>query len=155
MKEKRFRCRHCHKICCAGVKDQKYCSEKSCQRARQNAWRREKCAVDPDYRANQRASTEKWLSTQGGSAAYFREYRKRRKRAVEARQQELIDMAEARGFDTTEASLFAPDIAGLRKNANSDAMIGESPIKSGRYVIFPARANSDAILVNISLITGS
>jgi len=153
MKTKRFRCRHCRKICPAKVKDQKYCNEKACQRARQNAWRREKRAVDPDYRANQRASTEEWLKSKGGAAAYYREYRKRHKREEEAPQREPTSLVEEHGVDKGEASLFAPKIKGLCKSANSDAMFGDKPFKSGRYVISPASANSDAILVNISLIS--
>lgn len=34
------------------VKNQRYCSEKNCQRARRASWQRQKMATDPDYREN-------------------------------------------------------------------------------------------------------
>ncbi len=80
-----FRCRHCKEIRPKRSKDQRYCGRAACQKARNNDWRRARYAVDPDYRANQRAGTDAWLASQGGSAAYYRSYRRRRK---EQRQQE-------------------------------------------------------------------
>lgn len=61
MKTKQFRCQHCRKICTARVANQKYCNKRECQQARKSSWGKEKYACDPDYRANQRVSTQAWL----------------------------------------------------------------------------------------------
>ena len=149
MKTKRFQCRHCRRIHPARVKGQKYCGAEACQRARKRAWRQEKRLVDPDYQSNQRASNEKWLASRGGAAAYHRDYRERRKAAATACKR-AQDLAQSEASISLERSLFAP---ALEQSAKSDATPGESPIKSGRYVIFPESAKSDAMLVNISFIS--
>jgi hypothetical protein len=104
-----------------------YCSDARCQQVRKNAWRRQKYAEDLDYRLNQRESTEAWLEAVGGSAKYYREYRRKRKRER------------------------------IGTNANRDAMEGDSSLKSGSYVIFPVcgkpGANRDAIRVKIEVIS--
>ena len=41
-------------------KEQGYCSQKTCQRARKTNWEREKLASDPDYRQNRKASQKAW-----------------------------------------------------------------------------------------------
>ena len=155
MKEKRFRCRCCLRVCTARVPNQKYCGEIECQKARRNAWYREKCACDPDYRANQRASNEAWMSSQGGSAAYFRDYRKRRKarEAESARGWEAkVSLVGVGGNDLKE------EIKGLRKSAKLDVSFGETPFKSGRYIMIRDHAESgaklDVIFVEIAMISG-
>ena len=44
---------HCRRILNPDprVKNQRYCGEKACQRARKRQWQKEKLAVDPDYKA--------------------------------------------------------------------------------------------------------
>ena len=56
------------------VKDQKYCSEASCQKERKRIWQRKKRAEDPVYRANQLDAQERWRKR---NPDYWREYRKR------------------------------------------------------------------------------
>ena len=53
-------------------KNQRYCSEKACQRARKAAWQRKKMFSDPDYRANQKQSHADWQSS---NADYWKRYR--------------------------------------------------------------------------------
>lgn len=153
MEKKRFRCRCCHKICTAKVKDQKYCSQKQCQRARRNAWYREKCSSDPDYRANQRAGNQAWLESKGGAAAYFREYRRRRK--LEATK--LVDTDQEEGFSNGSDTESESETKGLRKSAKLDVEFTKNPFKSGRYFIIPEHAKIDAkldpILVEIAMIS--
>lgn len=153
MKTKQFKCRHCRRMHVVQVKGQKYCSDKLCQRARQRKWRREKRESDPDYRANQRASNEKWLNSRGGSGAYFREYRKRRREAAEARQAELIQSTQSKGLFPRERSPKGLETKQFRKSAKSDASPGENIIKTGRYTLISESAKSDAILVDIVLIS--
>ena len=53
-------------------KNQRYCREKACQRARKAAWQREKMVIDPGYRANQKQSQSDWQSR---NADYWKRYR--------------------------------------------------------------------------------
>ncbi|MCP4611455.1 MAG: hypothetical protein GY845_22305 [Planctomycetes bacterium] len=153
METKRFRCRHCHKLRLARVKNQKYCGEPACQRARKNAWRREKYACDPDYRINQKSSTEGWLLSIGGAAAYHREYRKRKKQHLK----EATDHSQAETGCTQglvePRSLFATCESAEGGSANRDAIIEERLLKPGRYVISPLGTNRDAIVARIEVIS--
>ena len=56
------------------VKNQRYCSEKECQRAWKRLWQRRKLATDPDYKANQADSQKTWREKHPD---YWREYRER------------------------------------------------------------------------------
>jgi len=157
MKEKRFRCRCCRKMRPVRVGNQKYCGDPKCQRARKNAWNREKYASDPDYRENQKASTQTWLESQRGSAAYFREYRRRQGSRWESHEKpdRLEDKQGA--SSAHEESLFASEIDIPGQRANMDATIPEKPLKSGRYIMFcdqsSGGANMDAYLVEIAVIS--
>ncbi len=137
----RFRCRHCRKLRRKQTADQRYCGESECQKARKNAWRREKYAQDSDYRANQRDSTDAWLGEHGGSASYHRAYRLRRK--------------DLRGTPKT-ACQPSPPSAATPASANSDAGSKKGALLSGLYTLISmpsdGAANSDAILVKIAVI---
>jgi hypothetical protein len=95
------------------------------------------------------------LESQGGASAYYREYRRHRRRAeaaqafpkVSATKREVAGCPSVLHSEGTESS----------KSANRDANYLDSQIKSGRYVIFPAHANrganKDAIVAEIYLIS--
>jgi hypothetical protein len=146
----KFRCRCCRKIRLQRVDGQKYCGNKTCQRSRKNAWRRAKYASDPDYRLNQRESSEAWLASMGGSASYFRAYRAKRKKT-----QSTVNASKPIGPSPQLAMSFVksdPDNA----CANSDAISDKTHLNSGRYVMRALKgANSDAFLVEISIISGN
>ena len=72
MRAGQFKCRHCGRVGVEKRKGQKYCGSRECQASRKREWNRRKYASDPDYRLNQRESTEAWLSSQGGAAQYHR-----------------------------------------------------------------------------------
>jgi hypothetical protein len=137
-----FRCRHCRKLRRKQTADQRYCGESECRKARKNAWRREKYAQDPDYRANQRDSTNAWLDEHGGSASYHRAYRKRRKDPV----------------PPAAASQQSPASAATPVNAKRDAGSAKSVVLPGVYTLIPmptdGGANSDALLVEIAVLPG-
>jgi len=138
-----FRCRHCKELELKRTPEQRYCSDESCQQARKHAWRRSKLALDPDYRANQRASTKAWLASQGGSGAYYRRYRERR------RQQPRC----AEDADHVARRAGAPVMA---TGAKSDVKSQQSRVLSGRYSLLPCGgAKSDAILVELSVVSES
>jgi len=139
----RFRCRHCRKLRRKRTLDQRHCGASECQKARKNAWRREKYAQDFDYRANQRDSTNAWLEEQGGSAAYHRAYRRRRKKPSASR----------------AASEQTPPLAVPPLSAKRDAKFTESALPSGVYTLVPAQpvgsAKRDALLVEIAVVPRS
>lgn len=146
MAQKRFRCRHCGKLCAMRVREQRYCGAAACQQARRNLWRREKMDTDADYRMNQRDSTAAWLKAQGGAAVYHRNYRKRRR---------LLEMSASHletPDDGMQSNLEAK-AASWRASAKRDATIGDSPIKPGRYLLFCEHAKRDATWVEIRLIS--
>lgn len=144
--KKKFRCRHCRRLFPVRVLGQAYCGNANCQKARKNKWRREKYASDLDYRLNQKNSTGEWLSVAGGSAKYHRDYRKRKRRELASDMKTDADLPAS-------TSLFVAASDDVDKSANSDAMIAITPIKTGRYRIFPVFANSDAFDAEIRLIT--
>ncbi len=139
----KFRCRHCRKLRRKQSRDQRYCGARACQKARKNAWRREKYAQDSDYRSNQRDSTNAWLREHGGSAAYHRAYRNRPKDPV-----------------TPEAASpqSPPSAATPAVSAKSDAGSAISALLPGVYALTPIQpdggANSDALLVEIAVVPG-
>ena len=71
-----IRCAHCRCRFLPNprVKTQRFCSNKTCQRARKTRWQRDKMASDPDYRSNQRDSQSSW---QKRHPHYWRQYRQR------------------------------------------------------------------------------
>ena len=150
MKEERFRCRHCRRIHTARVADQKYCGAKVCQRARKREWRLKKYESDPDYRLNQKASTEAWMSKVGGAAHYYREYRRRKKAAADNSGKKVKPREPKK---SCMASLFAGITTGSDASANRDAEVHNSPIKAGRYKMSLAGANRDTFWAEIRVIT--
>lgn len=150
MKKTKFKCCNCRRILPIRVEGQRYCGESACQKARKNAWRREKYAGDPDYRFNQRDSTKAWLSSVGGAAEYYRKYRKGREPPPERSSGVSAKSMEKNPLDE---SLFAQIASDLDAGANSDALSRKYPIKTGRYRISPERANSDAFWAEIRVIS--
>ena len=141
MEDHVFRCRHCKRILRKRGREQTYCGQGVCQKARKKRWRRAKYRLDPDYRANQRESTHAWLKSQGGAAAYYRRYRRRRKaQRHEVRRSDDVDHATQAGTSV--------------ENANSDAKTHQSLVRSGRYRLLPCgSANSDAVLVDLFVVS--
>lgn len=62
------------------VKNQRYCNEKECQRARKRKWQQDKLLSDPDYKANQRDCQKEWHKRQPG---YYKRYRERHPKSCE------------------------------------------------------------------------
>lgn len=149
MEQKKFRCGHCRKAFPVRVAGQTHCTKNACQNARKNAWRREKYASDLDYRLNQKDSTKAWLLSVGGAAKYYREYRRRPHPPPKHSEAGSPPELEK----TQGESLFVETASGLSTGANSDALSREYPIKTGRYRIYPERANSDAIWAEIRVIS--
>ena len=69
-----YACIHCSKEFKPNprVKNQRYCSEKSCQKARRARWQRQKMAADPDYKDNKIRCQKQWHKSRPG---YYKDYR--------------------------------------------------------------------------------
>lgn len=145
MENERFRCRHCGKLKTRKTADQRYCGDDACQKARKNAWRRERYAADPEYRLNQRESTRAWLEANAGAAEYYRQYRRRGK-------QRRKGSSRAKGAAKNVEDSFT--ICRETTSANSDALLSKSLTILGRYEIVPlGGANSDAFEAEIRVIS--
>ena len=119
-----IKCIHCGRLAPANPrnKNQRYCSDQSCQRVRKAKWQRAKMASDPDYRANQRAAQQKWVKS---NKNYWRRYRAdnpryqmrnlvlQRKRDFERRERELAKMDASNYPLNQEIRLYyaVPDLA--------------------------------------------
>lgn len=131
-----IRCAYCRRLFRPNprVKNQHYCSEKSCQRARKNRWQREKMATDPDYQANRRESQKKWLKRNRG---YWRKYRSRH--PDYCKRNRLLQ----RGRDTKRR---------FQNLAKMDASEQPLSIKAGTYYLLPRLAKMDALAHKVLLI---
>jgi len=98
MKRATFRCACCRRILPRNskVKNQRYCGDKACQRARKRKWQREKLETDPDHRANKRASQQAWKNK---NPTYWKEYRRKNSASNERNRQlqRVRDRAKCRG----------------------------------------------------------
>lgn len=67
-------CIHCGKSFKSNprVKNQRYCSQNDCQKARRASWQRQKMATDQDYRENKQRCQRQW---QECNPDYYRLYR--------------------------------------------------------------------------------
>ena len=81
------RCLHCHRRFAfrAQNPDQQYCHRKACQNERRRIWRCKRLQSDADYRANQQASHNFWLSKHPD---YYRQWRQRHPAYVERNRQQ-------------------------------------------------------------------
>ena len=100
------------------VKNQRYCGQAACQRARKRRWQQAKMTTDPDYRANQRDAQKAWRER---NPDYWR-YRRSANRALPPKSSGSTSAA-ARKMDTlgkyfndkTEKYLIVPIDAQGRK----------------------------------------
>jgi hypothetical protein len=123
------------------VRDQRYCSEAKCQKARKRAWQKEKLASDSDYRVNQADAQRQWRSR---SRDYWRRYRKRNPAYTETNRMGQRERNRRRGSG-----------AGIAK---MDELKGESVIRAGRYRLVPfcnsGVAKMDELIVELGIISG-
>jgi hypothetical protein len=62
------------------IKNQRYCSKKKCQRARDNIWRYLKLKYDKDYMTNKKKSQRNWVSKHPDYWVLYKKYLKGKKR---------------------------------------------------------------------------
>lgn len=85
------------------VKNHRYCSDSTCQKARRARWSREKMASDPDYKDNKKASQGKWLGRHPG---YYKKYRAKHPEYVK-RNRQLQAIRDARRCKDKTSRLLA------------------------------------------------
>lgn len=122
-------------------KNQRYCGDKACQRARKAEWQRKKMADDPEYRANQKQSQADWLSSNGD---YWKRYRETHPEQAE-RNRALQNVRNKR---RRSRGAIKMDVTAIAK---MDALrSGKSSVDSwlpGSFWMVPTIAKMDAIKV--------
>jgi hypothetical protein len=114
------------------VKNQRYCGEKACQRARKREWQKQKLAVDPDYRANQRDCQIEWHRQHPD---YYKKYRQEHQR-----------------YGERNTLLQSCRNAKARVIAKMDALKPAQLIKPGAFYLLPLIAKMDASVQKVILI---
>jgi hypothetical protein len=122
-----FTCSCCRRVLSANprIKEQHYCSQARCQRARKSKWQRRKMITDPDYQANQRDAQKLWRER---NRDYPRNYRRRR-------------------HDCRKEPINPPG-----KTAKMDTFLPNISIIPGNYILVPifvGFAKMDALPVKI------
>jgi len=141
---KRRKCKHCGRSFAIGARhpNQKYCTQKQCQRARKNDWQRRKLASDEDYRGNQAACKANWSKRNTG---YWKQYRKKNPEYAQRNREKQ----RKRNFNRRQRS-DRPIASGLAK---MDAKNGQRALISGYYKLIPVTdipvANMEPIIVSI------
>jgi hypothetical protein len=135
--DSKIRCKHCRRLFRPDprVKNQCYCSEKPCQRARKNLWQKQKLHKDPDYQANQKRCQQQWRKK---NPHYWQDYRKDNPKYV--KRNRLLQKCR----DKNRSSL--PVVA------NMDASETFSCVKPGPYYLLPVLANMDVSIQKVVLI---
>ena len=127
-------CMHCGRLFTPDprVKNQRYCGEKDCQRARRRKWQKEKLATDEDYKVNQRVCQIDWHKRHPG---YYTKYRR--------------DHPDCRERNNLLQSCRN---AKARVIAKMDESKPASVIKPGAFYLLPVIAKMDASPQKVLLI---
>ena len=122
------------------VRDQRYCSDPDCQKARKRKWQKEKLARDSDYRANQAEAQRQWRSR---NKDYWKQYRRRNPAYTERNRIRQRERNRGRRSGS-----------GI---ANMDELKGKTVIPSGRYRLVPfcnqGIAKMDELIVELDVIS--
>jgi hypothetical protein len=121
-------------------KNQRYCREKACQRARKSVWQREKLVSDSVYRANQKQSQADWLSR---NADYWKRYRAVHPKQAD-RNRDLQKIRNKRSHSGI-AKMDASVIAKMDVSRSGKSSVGSW--FPGSFWLVPAIAKMDAIKV--------
>ena len=138
----RRRCLACRRLFrpCPQVKEQRYCSNRECQKERKRRWHRKKLLDDPDYVQNRREAQRRWREA---NRDYWRRYRSAHPDCVERNRERQRERNKRR---TSQSRLIA----------KMDASRKENRIIPGRYQLVPLElgviAKTDAINVEIRVV---
>ena len=136
-------CFHCGRTFTPRNRNQYYCSQAPCQRARKAAWQRRKMKTDPEYRTGHKMSQHKWLNSRPD---YWKDYRRRHPEQVE-RNRMLQTIRDRR----QRASVAGDEIVLAKMDAGKRCDF--EPV--GRFWLVPLLAKMDARKVGIYTISGS
>jgi len=138
-------CKHCQKRIYPRPqnKNQKYCSDPACQKARKRNWQRQKLQIDPEYRENQQDARRRWRES---NPDYQREYREQNQEYTERnREQQRV-----RNQQRKKSVALNPIV-------KMDASNSENTITPGRYelrrIVDGHIVKMDASIVNINVIS--
>ena len=143
------RCEHCGKkfVPLPHIPGQRYCPRRHCQNARRQKWRKQKLAIDKEYRANQADAQRRWCEKNKG---YWKRYRASHPEYVE-RNRHLQRFRNQRRKGTVNTS----DTRSLI--AKRYALSPKKTDISGYYKLVPAGpqmiAKSDVLLVKLDFIS--
>jgi hypothetical protein len=146
---KKIPCCHCGRyfIPDPRQKNQRYCREKKCQRARKSSWQRGRMKSDPIYRANQKQSQADWLSN---NVDYWKRYRAEhpeqadRNRALQKVRNRHHRFRSAVKMDTSEIA---------KMDASKPGKSSAGSCLPGSFWLVPSIAKMDAIKVYLHLIS--
>jgi hypothetical protein len=135
-------CVHCGKFFIPRNRNQNYCIEADCQRARKAVWQRYKMKTDVDYRTQQQLSNEKWVNKTPG---YWTRYRQRN--PDKAERNRILQHIRNRRNRQTDQDPACPVIAKMdaRKSYDFDLL--------GQFYLVPVIAKMDVSKVNIYIIS--
>jgi hypothetical protein len=122
-------------------KKQYCCGRTECKKAMKANWQRIKMKTNPDYRASQKLSNQKWLAKNPG---YWKTYRDRNpKKAIRNRMLQAIRNRRRSANKKSDDNLIA----------KMDARIDVDFQPVGQFWLVPLIAKMDATKVNIYTIT--
>lgn len=123
------------------VKNQTYCSDGACQKARKRLWQKDKLARDLEYRLNQSAAQKAWRDRNPG---YWKDYRNKHPDSVKRNRE---NQRKRRALKRAQPVPVA----------KMDALRSESPLITGTYQLVPLAghpvAKMDALTVEIRLVS--
>ncbi len=119
------------------VRNQLYCSETQCQKARKKRWQKRKLMTDEAYRENQSDARKAWVKK---NSDYWKRYREKNPAYTERNR--LLQRERNR------RKRGAPVIAKM------DELTPRKTIVPGRYRLVPVIANMDELIVEIGVISG-
>ena len=140
-------CVHCGKFFTRRNRDQNYCKNPECQKARKAAWQRNKINTDPDYKADQKLSKKKWALANPG---YWKEYRENNPKKTERNRmlQTIRNRRRTKGQNQDEKM----DVSLIAK---MDSIKSNEFNPVGQFWLVPVIAKMDARKINIYAITNS
>lgn len=142
-----FPCLHCGVFFVPRNIKQEYCSREKCQKARRAAWQSNKMKTDPEYRAGQNLSNEKWLKK---TPEYWQQYRENNPEKV-ARNRSLQRIRNKRRVIKSHS----PSIPKNDLIAKMDARNALADGLSGQYWLVPVIAKMDAVKIYIHAVSNS
>jgi len=126
-------------------KNQNYCMEPECRKARKAAWKREKMRLEEQFRLNHHLSNQKWARAHPG---YWKAYRLDHPEKVE-RNRRLQIIRNRKRDSRRQQGTSTP--AGVIAKVDASKPYQFKPI--GQYYLVPVIAKVDALKVRIYEVT--